>query len=142
MKLQLPTTVLFLFAVLFLVGCGPKGPAVNYVEGIVTYDGKPLHKASIFFHPKGEVGERPAVGITDIQGKYKLTTMGGGAVGKGATTGDYIVTILRYEDLPIKPDGDIFASMIPERYTLEKTSPLTFTVGPRKNRFDIDIEKK
>ena len=146
--MRLSHVALLLFVVVLVAGCGPKGPAVNYVEGTVTFDGKPLDKAQLFFHPQD--GGLPATGMTDANGKYKLTSLQGGGVGKGATAGDFVVAITRWTDEPSRIERDrasgesmaFFDSVIPERYTTQHTTPLTFTVVTGKNRFDIDIDKQ
>ena len=129
-----------------LIGCSPGGPAVNYVAGTVMFDGKPLDKASVYFYPT-DSSVYPAVGTTDSHGNYKLTTMQGGGVGKGAMVGEYIVAVTRQSDEPSRSQvvsGErmfFYDSLIPEKYTEQKTSPLKFTVIKGKNRFDINIEK-
>ncbi|WP_146118811.1 DUF4198 domain-containing protein [Blastopirellula marina] len=79
-----------------LAGCGKSLPATSPVEGYVTFDGKPLEDATVIFvsgnanMSNGEV----ALGKTDPQGKFILTTfVGGEADVKGAMPGSYQVTI-------------------------------------------------
>ena len=154
-KMKSSSVVPFLLVLFLIVGCGTKGPAVNYVEGTIMFDGKPLDKASIFFYPQSEEGGLPATGITDANGKYTLTSMQGGGVGKGATTGEYTVAVTRSKDEPSRteripsvtpgtPDTEMtfYDSLIPEKYTSKRTSPLTFKVAPGKNRFDINLDKE
>jgi hypothetical protein len=61
--------LLLLVTVSFSIGCGPGGPDIASVEGVVTLDGKPLPEASVLFiNQEG----RPAGAWTDKDGKYKL----------------------------------------------------------------------
>ena len=63
-----------LSAILFAVGCGPGGPEIARVEGIVTMDGKPLPNAIIMFVP---TNGRPSASETNAEGKYVLEFSGG-----------------------------------------------------------------
>ena len=60
-------------------GCG--GQRVEYVDGVVTLDGKPVSRAIVQFIPRGE--GRHAGGQTDAGGMYLLNTMGGTSGGGG-----------------------------------------------------------
>lgn len=143
----------FLPALVFQNGCGSRGPDVAFVEGVLTFDEKPLQRANIFFHPQEGEGVLPATGTTDEKGYYRLTSLQGGGTGKGAVPGKYLVTVTRYKDEPSRmmktptPDGGfenmpVYDSMIPEKYTSIKSSDIIRTVAKGKNRFDIVLESK
>ena len=51
------------------------GPAVEYVQGVVTLDGAPLEGATVFFSPKGSAG-KGAAGKTQSDGSFTLNTQG------------------------------------------------------------------
>jgi hypothetical protein len=52
-----------------LGGCGDSGPTIVPVSGILTYKGKPVTNATLFFSPdKG----RPSTGTTDEEGRFTL----------------------------------------------------------------------
>ncbi len=54
-------------------GCGGGGPTIAKVTGKVTLKGTPIKGANVQFHPeKGPM----AIGITDDQGNFTLTTNG------------------------------------------------------------------
>jgi hypothetical protein len=155
MKVKLPSAVFVVFVATLIVGCGPGGPAVHYVEGTVTFDGKPLDKAKVFFYPQAEDGGLPATGTSDVAGNYKLTSMQGGGIDKGATAGDYSVAVVRQQDTPSRTEKipavtpgaadevmTFYDSLIPEKYTTKQTTPLKFTVVKGKNRFDINLDKE
>jgi len=59
--------VVFCAVGLVLSGCGPKGPELAPVEGVVTLDGQPLEGATVLFHAEG--GGRPSTGTTDANGR-------------------------------------------------------------------------
>ena len=86
---------------LFLSGCGPKGPKVHQVEGIVTLDGTPVEGANVSFvpirasDPNDLSGPLLAGGATDAAGKYTLSTSRGSAIGGGTTMGEYNVSIVK-----------------------------------------------
>src|SRR4029450_12884003 len=80
-------TAIALLSCAFAVGCGPAGPRLGKVTGLVTLDGKPLPNAAVTFMPVGEGGN--ASGNTDANGNYELTH----ASGKGATVGKNKVAV-------------------------------------------------
>jgi len=72
-------------ALLAGTGCGSKPMGI---KGKVTLDGAPLSGASVEFVP--EDGGHSAVGITDNEGKFSLTTY---KPGDGALRGEYRVVV-------------------------------------------------
>lgn len=74
---------------LVLAGCGPKGPQIVPVSGVVLLDGNPVEGAVLMFLA-GTLGLQPATAATDAQGRFKLTTK---ADGDGAYEGPHKVTI-------------------------------------------------
>ncbi|MHB9081972.1 MAG: hypothetical protein ACYC3X_31290 [Pirellulaceae bacterium] len=80
-----------LAGLLVCVGCGEKAGVSGTVPvtGLVMLDGKPVAGASVTFSPTGK-GGRAAVGTTDAEGRYTLTTM---KPGDGAIPGSYNVAI-------------------------------------------------
>lgn len=130
-----------LSAVVGLVGCGEDSPgrAVT-ASGTVTYDGKPLSKASIRFtsHQSG------ATSVADLKpdGTYMLelpeaTTeeVYGVSIGPPVETGDGPVE-LDAAGLPKQPEPP----SIPPRYFEYTTSGLTATVGLESEQsFDFQL---
>ncbi|GHT14491.1 hypothetical protein FACS1894170_11540 [Planctomycetales bacterium] len=112
--------------------------------------------------PKDGDSGVPAIGQTDANGVYRLTSSQGGDWGKGAVAGEYDVRISKYLDLdmiaaekankekPLEPGdpamsiGGALAKLkhhLPEKYADEKTSGLTANVKKGKNVFDFDLKK-
>jgi hypothetical protein len=143
-----------------LSGCGPRGPAVEMVEGVVLLDGEPVEGATIFFSPlqadgKGSAG-LPAVGQTGNGGAFRLSAVGGAGKGArpgaGTKVGEYVVTVVKQEsdpaaaanpnpDAPPAPPGEFkIRDLLPVIYKLGATSPLRATVKQGKNsyRFELD----
>lgn len=84
-----------LFACLFALGCGAKGPSVaTYpISGKVTLNGKPLEGATVNFANKNPDG-MSASGITDGEGRFKLTTyVTPNDLRAGAVSGEYVAVI-------------------------------------------------
>ncbi|MDR0608732.1 MAG: hypothetical protein LBG58_01315 [Planctomycetaceae bacterium] len=141
--------MLLLTSAVLLTGCGHKGPNVQFVEGTVTFDSKPVSDADVCFTPKSEQSGIPAMGKTDLNGMYQLTSAQGGAFGKGAVAGEYDVRIMKYLDLdavaPENPQiGDVVPLAkpkhhLPEKYADVKTSGLTATVKKGKNIINFDL---
>jgi hypothetical protein len=141
--------MLLLISATVLTGCGTKGPVVQYVEGTVTFEGKPVADADVCFTPTTGQSGIPAVGKTDSNGMYRLTSAQGGAFGKGAVAGGYEVRIIKYLDLdavePVNPQlGDVVPLAnpkhhLPEKYADVKTSELTATVNKGKNVINFNL---
>lgn len=87
---------LMLCATLVMAGCS-KGPSIaTYpITGTVTYQGKPLSGASVFFIRDNPDAPR-STGTTDADGKYTLTTyFGPQQILKGAVADKYRVIIVK-----------------------------------------------
>ncbi len=82
-------------AVLATLGCGSGKKRLDTVpiSGIVTLDGTPVEGAKVVYNPTS-ANERPASGVTDSSGRYKLTTQD---PGDGALAGTYLVMISKTE---------------------------------------------
>ncbi len=81
-----------LVAMACLAGCGGAGgdrPETVPVTGTVTLDGTPVAGATVAFSPSAG-GGRSAHGITDANGRFKLTTF---EAGDGAMPGSYKVGV-------------------------------------------------
>lgn len=118
------------------------------VEGVVTLDDVPVSDAEITFYPiQFGVGES-AMGRTDANGVYHLSSMKG-KPGQGTLSADYNITVSKYVTKEIekpyfdpKQDAVIkFESkeMIPLAYTDVETSLLTATVTKGKNVIDLKL---
>jgi hypothetical protein len=141
----------FLLGILYFNGCAKSnGLNVEYVEGVVTFEGQPLSKAMIVFQPEKENG-LAASGFTDERGVFRLTSLRGGAKNAGAVVGTYNVSVSRDKDEPSsfreeKVAGGInkipvYESLIPLKYKNSKTSGLTAVVEKKKNKFEFLLEK-
>ena len=135
------------------LGCGHKGPQVQFVEGRVLLDGEPIEGCDVGFSPL-TVG-LSAYGRTNAAGLFRLTTVRGGRPLGGAQIGDYAVTVVKWrnrlDDLGPKPDpADAAASarwqveadrlmslpadyIVPKAYGDKATSPLRATVRKGRN---------
>ena len=87
-------TLCLIAAALVVAGCGPKGPDVQFVEGVVTLDGKPLDGAAVAFVPVDKAGIS-AAGKTDADGRFRLNATQGKKYGKGTVVGEYVVTVTK-----------------------------------------------
>jgi hypothetical protein len=132
-------TILCLAGMGIAAGCGKSDvPKTVPVEGVVTYQGKPVAGAYILFMGQGPL----AHGETDDQGHYKLMTT---VPGDGAPPGNYKVTISKSKPGPGSPPGNSdsveWINELPERYADVELSLLTAAVeAGKKNEFKFDLE--
>ena len=115
-----------------LIGCGGK-PAT--VSGVVTLDGKPLQRGTVGFTPVAS-GMR-AAGVIGSDGKYSLSTNRDA----GLETGEYTATVVSREPGPENAQGPPMPGpyITPQRYAVESTSGLKFTVEGGSNTIDIAL---
>lgn len=123
----------------FSTGCGS---GLAQVTGKVTQDGQPLAtsgdtKVSVMFQSVSGSGV-PAVGTTDANGEYQLST--GSQV--GLPPGEYLVSCTGVKfSAATGPSGIPQGERIIDlKYGDGNTSGLRFTVQEGKNRFDIALE--
>ena len=76
---------------LLLTACGPAPLPTHPVSGTVTKKGQPVAGAAVTFVPDSADG-RSAVGVTDANGAFKLTTQ---EQDDGAMLGSYKVTVAK-----------------------------------------------
>ena len=142
--------ILPIVVVVCFIGCTHRGPAVQFVEGTVKLGGTTVADADVCFTPKSADGI-PAVGKTDANGLYRLTSAQAGEFGKGAVAGEYDVRVMKYIDLdyvaPVNPKPGDPAPLakpkhhLPVKYADVKTSGLSATVKKGKNQIDFNLEK-
>ena len=150
------------------VGCSSSssGPKLVPADGTVTFQGKPLAGATVMFVPeKGPF----AMGITDVNGKFQLSTgtsrgvvvgpvkvsvtaaEGGkqedpGAASKRpqtpAETAEFMKKAEEFSKAAVSGKADAQPkSLIPEKFGKVETSGLSYTIKPNagENHFKIDL---
>ena len=151
-----------------LVGCGGQSDRKEYdthmVQGVVTLDGKPVPGATVTFTPVDNKVGAPATGMTDEQGNYTLTTIGGGQTsepGSGAVPGEYYVGVAKKE----MPGSEVTSTddpnygkqtstyrvgggqtaeityIVPKTYENPRESGIKVTVKEGENNLPIKLEK-
>jgi len=124
-------------------GCD-RGPKMVPVTGVVTVEGEPVDRAAVLFAHVN--GGRPTVGVTDQQGRFRLTTDGR----DGALLGEHGVAITRYEvtgyvineeGFPVRDPSqpETLRWLVPEVYSRLSTSGLTATVSEEQTEFRFDL---
>ena len=129
-----------------LSGCGPAGPDVQMIKGLVTLDGEPVDGATVIFVPEAE--GLMAAGKTDAAGTFAVNASQGQKYGRGTIVGDYIVTVSKLSLFVLDPvtgePTDIPAAdpkqLLPETYTTALDSPLRATVVKGRNEFHFDLQ--
>jgi len=137
-----------------LTGCQKPGLKVHPVEGFVLLDGTPVVGATVEFAPLTADG-LTAIGRSDAEGRFRLTSTRGGPPNGGAVAGDYTV-LLKKADYDLKGTGKTRADdmdgvpliyEIPKRYGDLTASGLKATVKPGRNdgpefRFELTTAKQ
>jgi len=122
-----------------LTGCSDR-IATAPVEGVVYYDGDPLHVGTVTFLPEEEGPY--ATGTIRPDGTFTMTTYD---EGDGAILGKHRVMISAISEgtgLPEDPIGEPIL-LIPERYGSDKSSGLSATVEDIDvNKIDFKLESK
>jgi hypothetical protein len=145
--------VLVLFG-LAVTGCWSRGPAVEFVEGVVVFGGQPVADATVFFTPEGDddatASGLPATGRTTANGTFRLNGVRGARAGAGTAVGTYVVTIVKLESdpipepdasgaLPQAPPDQKVRNLLPTEYAETKTSPLRAEVKKGRNQYRFEL---
>jgi hypothetical protein len=143
--------VAFSFSVAFMMGCGksvdPNRPKTVKAGGVVLYNGQPVEGATVTLVP-ADNGPRGAVGKTDAQGRFVLTSFD---PNDGAVPGKYYVGIAKVvlEDAPAghsgpggeqDPEAKIAKDLLPIKYKVPQQSGLTAEItasGPNDLKFEL-----
>lgn len=140
-------------------GCSKaKVPGLVPCEGVITYDGVPLQYARIMFmQSKPGPQTQPAAGYSDVNGKFKLQTLGDA----GILPGEYIILVSKHiedtgpqalddwkkkriageEEQKLDPGVRNVISVIPQKYTDAKKPEIVLTIEKGGNR-DLKLELK
>ena len=128
---------------ILLAGCGEDDnrKMVFPVQGRLTFNGQPMKKALISFHPLEDSDPEPLrpTAEADQDGKYRLTAY---ITNDGAPAGKYAVTI--YWPAPVKNPADENsdswpADLLRGAYSNQATSRLRATVQERENVIDFSL---
>lgn len=151
MKSLCSLVVLLSFGLVTLVGCGkmtdPNRPKTVKAGGVVLYKGEPVEGATVTLVP-ADNGPRGAVGKTDAQGRFTLTSFD---PNDGAVPGKYYVGIAKVvlEDAAAgqggpggeqDPEAKIARDMLPVKYKVPQQSGLTADIsasGPNELKFEL-----
>ena len=116
-------------------GCGPGGPPLGRVEGIVTLDGQPIQHATVEFQPTQGA---PSYGGTDADGRYELQYS---LQRKGALVGKHTVRITTAGEITNEDDITVnVPETIPPWY--HRHSTLEVEVERGSNRHDFALSTK
>ena len=121
------------------LGCGESGPPLFEATGSVTFRGNPVENASVTFQPEGG---QPAVGRTDAQGNFQLTTRGrpGVAPGPSKVAITSVEAIGKPSQNPEMGAATRLRSLIPVKYSKFESSGLTANVQDSgENNFVFEL---
>ena len=129
------STILGVFGLLLISGCGRALDDIGRVSGRVTLDGQPLANATVIFSPTTPGNQ--FVAVTDADGEYSLLYS---AKTRGAEPGEHRVTISTFSKGD--PDGDPpvskTAERVPYRYNLRSELTASVERGNNAVHFDLD----
>lgn len=145
-----------------VVGCGPKAKTLKTeeVEGLVTLDDKPVPEATVTFIPVQQDVGISATGMTDAEGKYRLTAMASGSsaqaqAGAGTMPGEYYVGVVKVilPEHPTsteaampkegqRPADSAMTYVVPQMYENPQKSGIKVTVKAGKNDIPIPLTSK
>lgn len=133
--------------VAFLAGCGGSAeqkPLLTTVpvNGVVTFDGKPLPKAAVKFVPHGETKGVECFGVTDDAGRYELMQLRGAT---GAPPGNYRVVISQFakaDGTPVLPGAEDLGAKeaLPPRFSSASDSRLMAQVQAPGGEIRFDLK--
>jgi hypothetical protein len=124
----------------FTVGCGPSEEPLVPVEGKITFEGKPLTKGSVGFHPdvaRNNLSKNIPHGVIS-DGRYKMMTQ----PRDGAPVGWYKVTVNVTEPSDPKNPYSLPRSLIPERFSKVTETELAVEVRTDAPAGAYDLELK
>lgn len=134
-----------------LGGCGKSGdpnrPKTVKAGGVVLYNGQPVEGATVTLMPM-DSGPRGAVGTTNAQGRFSLTSFD---PNDGAVPGKYYVGISKVvlESAPAgqsgpggeqDPEAKVAKDLLPLKYKVPQQSGLTAEItasGPNDLKFEL-----
>jgi hypothetical protein len=124
------------------VGCGDGKPRRVPVTGTIRYQNKPLEGGDVVFVPVDARNGFRAIGKTDDQGQFALTTF---QRGDGAVPGEYKVTVFAYHNGDPSRDTDMIAPpvgapAVPEKYSSQRTTDLAATVGNEPTVVEFELK--
>ena len=143
-----------------IAGCGSKAKISGLVpcEGTVTWKEETVEGARIAFTPKDNQKGRSAFAMTDVNGKFKTTTLD---ADDGIMPGEYFVTVTKRDlgraggpppsggsespDAPPQREQMTETYFIPRIYADKETSGLSATIsskGEKDLRFELVGEIK
>jgi len=137
---------LVLVASVSFTGCGGDSLETHAVSGTVQHDGKPLSNVGVTFTPWDGTAGPPAVGRTDENGNFTLSTFG---EEDGAVTGTHRVTVAVVgsasgEEGPTSADEYAPAPPppFPKKYMTPDSSDIEVNVPADTDAGDLKIELK
>ena len=122
--------------VLITVGTGcNRTEGLAPVAGVVEYRGALLTQGQVVFTPQTGA---PAVGAIGTDGKFAMQTAGR----PGAAIGNHRVTVHSRRTLTDEEAQKLVVpeSLIPDKYSQQDQSPLTFDVKTGPNEYRIELE--
>jgi len=128
---------LFAAALLTALGCD-SGPRTGEVSGTISYDGKPVEKGAITFVPID--GKATTEGGNIVGGKYTAAKVPVGNA-KVYINGTKVIGKKKAYNTKDSPEVDLYDELLPDKYSNQGTTELTFEVKPGKNEKDWDLKK-
>ncbi len=136
-------------ASLLVCGCsGSKKPEVAAVDGVITFQGKPVQHAKVVFLPQNIAGGSVCVGQTDEEGRFsRIVIVDSGQ--DGAVVGTYHVSVTEGwpagKPVPVDDMGQEKSpprQKWPQKYRDSASGALKVDVAAEKsNHFEFDLSR-
>jgi len=144
-----------LIGLILLLGCGSKRSTGGSISGTVTYKGKPVNRAMLFFHPTSGEGHDISVpttqegtfSVSDIPpGEYTIF-MEGARIPPGALKEPEIpkgMDPAKAEEMKRKfqqmRGGEVPTIPFPKKYQNVATTDLKCTITPGKQQLNLELK--
>lgn len=134
-------TLTLILAAFLPLGCQKPADPLYPVSGLVTLNGKALHKGDIVFVPdasKGNTHLQFGMGKIARDGTYAAHTINH----PGVKAGWYKIMVLATENEPQESLSWVPIWLVPLKYTKPESTDLVVEIGPEREKYDVELRSQ